>query len=62
MLKQLLKSKTVWFAIILAALSVMQGYVGLLPLDPVGQMIVGVAISVVVTILRIVTTTPISQK
>jgi hypothetical protein len=62
MLKQLLKSKTVWFAIILAALSVMQGYVGLLPLDPVGQMIVGVAISVVVAILRIVTTTPISQK
>jgi hypothetical protein len=62
MLKQLLKSKTVWFAIILAALSVMQGYVGLLPLDPVGQMIVGVAISVVVAILRIVTTMPISQK
>ena len=62
MLKQLLKSKTVWFAIILAALSVMQGYVGLLPLDPVDQMIVGVVISVVVAILRIVTTTPISQK
>jgi hypothetical protein len=62
MLKQLLKSKTVWFAIILAVLSVLQAYVGLLPLDPTGQMVVGVCIAVAITLLRIVTTTPISQK
>ena len=59
---QLLKSRTVLFAILLAVLSIVQGYVGLLPLTPVGQMIVGCGIAVCITILRIITTTPISQK
>jgi hypothetical protein len=59
---QLLKSRTVRFALILAALSVMQGYVGLLPLTPINQMWVGIGISVIVTVLRIVTTQPISEK
>jgi len=59
---QLLKSRTVIFAILLAALSAVQCYVGLLPLSPVDQMYVGIAISVIVTVLRIVTTQPISEK
>ena len=59
---QLLKSKTVLFALFLAVLSILQGYVNLLPLTPVDQMFVGIAISVVVTLLRIVTTQPISEK
>ena len=59
---QLLKSKTVWFAIILAVLSILQGYVGLLPLSPTDQMFVGLGIAVVTTVLRIVTTQPISEK
>ena len=59
---QLLKSKTVWFAIILAVLSILQGYVGLLPLSPTDQMFVGLGIAVVTTVLRIVTTQPISGK
>ena len=59
---QVLKSKTVWFAIILAVLSILQGYVGLLPLSPTDQMFVGLGIAVVTTILRIVTTQPINQK
>ena len=59
---QLLKSRTVLFALLLAVLSVFQGYVGLLPLPPIQQMYVGLAISVIVTILRIVTTQPISEK
>ena len=59
---QLLKSRTVVFALLLAVLSVLQGYVGLLPLSPVQQMYVGLAISVVVTLLRLVTTQPISEK
>jgi len=59
---QLLRSRTVLFAILLAVLSVLQGYVGLLPLSPIEQMYVGIAISVIVTALRIVTTVPISQK
>jgi hypothetical protein len=59
---QLLKSRTVLFALLLAVLSVLQGYIGLLPLPPVQQMYVGLAISVIVTILRIITTQPISEK
>jgi len=59
---QLMKSRTVLFALLLAVLSVLQGYVGLLPLTPIQQMYVGIAISVIVTLLRIVTTQPIADK
>jgi low affinity Fe/Cu permease len=62
MLFQLLKSRTVLFALLLAVLSIVQGYVGLLPLSQVNQMFVGIGISIVVTLLRIVTTQPISEK
>ena len=62
MLLQLLKSRTVLFALFLSVLSILQGYVNLLPLSPIDQMYVGIAISVVVTLLRIVTTQPISEK
>ena len=58
----LLKSKTVWYAIIIAVLSIVQGYIGLLPMTPVLQMFVGIAISVGIVILRLVTTTAISEK
>ena len=59
---QLLKSRTVLFAILLAVLSVIQGYIGILPLTQLQQMYAGVGISVIVTILRIITTQPISDK
>ena len=59
---QLLKSRTVLFALLLAVLSVLQGNIGLLPLTQIQQMYVGIAISVIVTILRIVTTQSISEK
>ena len=62
MLTQLLKSKTVWFAILIAVLSVVQGYVALLPVTPVQQMLVGVVISVAVLVMRLITTQPISEK
>ena len=58
----LLKSKTVWYAIVIAVLSIVQGYIGLLPMTPVLQMFVGIGISVGVVILRLVTTTSISGK
>ena len=58
----LLKSKTVWYAIIIAILSIVQGYIGLLPMTPVQQMFVGIAISVGIVILRLLTTQPISEK
>jgi hypothetical protein len=43
-------------------LSIVQGYVFLLPITPTEQMFVGIAISIAVTLLRIVTTQPISEK
>ena len=58
----LLKSKTVWYAILIAVLSIVQGYIGLLPMTPVAQMIIGIIISVGIVILRLVTTTAISEK
>ena len=58
----LLKSRTVWFAIAVAVLSVLQGFVFLLPVTPVQQMLVGIVIAVAVTLLRIVTTQPIAEK
>ena len=58
----LLKSKTVWYAIVIAVLSIVQGYIGLLPMTPVLQMFVGISISVGIVILRLVTTTSISEK
>jgi hypothetical protein len=58
----LLKSKTVWYAILIAVLSIVQGYIGLLPMTPVLQMFVGIAISVGIVVLRLITTQPISEK
>ena len=56
------KSKTVWYAILIAVLSIVQGYIGLLPMTPVAQMFVGIAISVGIVILRLLTTQPIGAK
>jgi quinol-cytochrome oxidoreductase complex cytochrome b subunit len=58
----LLKSKTVWYAIIIAVLSIVQGYIGLLPMTPVAQMVIGIIISVGIVILRLLTTQPIGEK
>ena len=58
----LLRSRTVLFALLLAVLSVVQGYVALLPISPVEQMYVGCALAVCITVLRIVTTQPVTAK
>ena len=62
MILSMLKSRTVLFAIVVAVLSVLQGFVGLLPISPIGQMLIGLAIAVMVVILRFITTTPIGEK
>ena len=61
-LKSTLKSKTIWFSVLLAMLSVVQGYLHVLPLTPQGQMYAGLAIAAVVTVLRTVTTQPLGEK
>jgi hypothetical protein len=48
----LLKTKSVQWAIVVAVLSVLQGFVFLLPLTPIHQMIAGVVIAVVVVIIK----------
>jgi VIT1/CCC1 family predicted Fe2+/Mn2+ transporter len=58
-IKTALKSRTVLFALLVAVLSVLQGFVGLLPLTPVHQMYVGLIVSVCVVILRSITSTPL---
>jgi hypothetical protein len=62
MLIQALKSRTVLFALLIAVLSVLQAYVFLLPITPIQQMYVGLAIAVGVTILRAITTKPLNEK
>ena len=61
-IKQALKSKTVQFSIALATLSVLQGYVGILPVSPAGQAIAGCIIASCVVVLRAITTGPLSAK
>ena len=61
-LKSALKSRTVLFALLIAVLSVLQGFVGLLPITPVNKMYIGLLISVAVVFLRFITTTPIGEK
>jgi magnesium-transporting ATPase (P-type) len=49
-----LKSKQVQWALVVAILSVLQGFVMELPLTPVQQMIVGLIISVVIVLLKFI--------
>lgn len=61
-LKSVLRSRTVLFAIAVAILSVLQGFVFALPVPPVGQAVVGCLIAVAIVLLRAVTTQPLSQR
>lgn len=57
-----LKSKTLIFSILLAVLSVAQGYIGLFVLDQKTQAFVGMGIAAIIAVLRFVTTQPVSEK
>lgn len=61
-LKSLLKSKTLWFSMLLAVLSVLQGYLGLFNLTPEQQAYVGAGIAAIVAALRVITSQPVLQK
>lgn len=58
---QLLKSKTVWFAIILAVLPLFAQFIGVFNLTPIQQMVALQVIAVVTLLLRLVTTKPVSE-
>jgi hypothetical protein len=57
-----LKSKTVQFSIALAALSILQGYIGFLPVSTATQALIGVGIASCIVVLRAVTVAPLSKK
>ena len=48
------KTKSVQWALVIAVLSVLQGFLFELPLTPIHQMIVGIVISVVVVLLKFI--------
>jgi len=56
MILTLLKDKHVLWALFIAALSVLQGFVMEFPLTPIHQMLAGMVISVVVVLLRVIET------
>ena len=57
-----LKSKTVWFGIIVAALSALQGFVTEIPMEPKAQAFLGFGLSVIIIVLRFITTGSIDDK
>jgi hypothetical protein len=57
-----LRSRTVWYAIALAILSILQGFVLQLPIPTWGHAVVGSVIAVCIVILRAITTQPLSTK
>lgn len=59
---KLFRSKTIWYAIIVAVLSVLQGYIQFIPLTPFLQAVIGCAVSVGIVVLRFMTTTPLMEK
>lgn len=61
-LKKALKSKTVLFGILLAALSALQGFVLAVPMDPKTQAILGFVLSAIVIVLRFATNGSIDDK
>jgi len=58
----MLKSKTLWFAMALAVLSVVQGQIVQFQLGPQTEQIVGLAIAAAIAALRAVTNQPLSEK
>lgn len=59
---QILQSRTVLYALVIAVLSVLQGFVFLLPITPLQQMYVGVALAVGIVLFRAITTEPLVNR
>lgn len=61
-MKKAFKSKTIWFAVIVAILSVLQGFIFELPFEPKYQAMVGVTLAIIVTLLRFITNSSLDDK
>ena len=62
MLKKALKSKTIWFAIAVGILSVLQGFIFVLPFEPHWQALIGIILAVIIVLLRFSTKGAIDDK
>lgn len=62
MVSKLLKSKTIWYATAIAVLSVLQGFVQIIPTNPMWQALIGCGIAIGIVILRFLTTEPLENK
>lgn len=60
--KKALKSKTVLFGILIAALSALQGFVLAIDIDPRNQALIGFGLSTVIIVLRFLTNGSIDDK
>ena len=61
-LQAALKSKTVWFAMLLSGLSLAQGLILEIPLSPIWQAIIGMVLSACVIVLRFITKQSVYDK
>lgn len=61
-IRKFFKSKTVRFALFLAALSAAQGFVAAIPIDPRQQAVIGFAISALIIFFRFKTKAPLFDK
>jgi hypothetical protein len=57
-----LNSRTIQFALALAILSGLQGYVAQIPASPEVQGVIGLVVAVAIAVLRVITTVPLSEK
>ena len=57
-----LRSRTIGFALLLAALSALQGFVLSIPMDPVHQALIGFGIATIMILLRAITKVPLDDK
>ena len=58
---QIIKSRTVWFSVVLVSVSVAQG-LGMLAASVTIQMLVGLAAAVALVTLRVINLPPLSEK
>jgi threonine/homoserine efflux transporter RhtA len=59
---QALRSKTIWFAILLSILPLFAQYIGVFNLTPMQQLIALQIIAAITAVLRVITTQPLSDK
>ena len=61
-LQKALKSKTVWFGILIAALSAIQGFLMEVIMNPKEEALIGFTLSIIIIVLRFMTEGSIDDK